>query len=162
MTKFLMIAGAAAVGALIPYQGTVNSQLGRTIGQPFVATLISFSGGTLAVLLIVLAINMGLPKWTPKSPTPWYLFTGGLPGVVFVTTTLMLMPRIGVAATVGSMLVGQLIGSLLFDHFGVLGTQVRPVNARRLLGVLLLAGGMLMIVTDRGPSPTMPTASRER
>ena len=156
MGKLLLILAAAAVGTLIPYQGTVNSRLGQALGQPFLAALVSFTGGTLTVLLVNLVVYGGLPRWEPKGPTPWYLFTGGLPGVVFVTTTLVLMPRIGVAATVGSMLMGQLVGSLLFDHFGLLGMAVRPLNAKRLLGATLLAGGVLLIVGDRAAPP--PTA----
>ena len=148
--KYLIVLFAALVGALIPFQGAVNSQLGKTLGQPFVATLVSFLGGTLTVLAIVLVINGGTPKWTPDGPTPWYLFVGGLPGVVFVTTTLILIPRLGYAATVGPMLVGQVLATLVFDHFGWLGSDQRPMNATRLIGAALLISGLLLIVRDRG------------
>ena len=154
MFKTLLMLGAVAAGSLIPYQGTVNSQLGKTLDQPFLAALVSFTGGMLTLAIIVLVLNLGLPAWTPKKPVPWYLFTGGLPGVVFVTTTLVLMPRIGVVATVGLMLVGQLIGSIVFDHFGVLGTEVRPANVRKMVGVALLGVGAFIIIQDRGTAQT--------
>ena len=153
--KYLIILFAACVGALIPLQGGVNSQLGKTLGQPFVATLVSFGGGFLTVLLIVLAINGGPPKWTPSGPTPWYFFIGGLPGVVFVTTTLVLMPRLGYAATVGPMLVGQVLATLVFDHFGWLGVAQRSFNLTRAAGAALLIAGLVLIVRDRAKA-TVP------
>ena len=167
--KFLaLIVAAACIGALIPFQGGVNSKLGASLGQPFLATLISFTGGTLTVLLIVLITSGGLPKWTPSTPTPWYWFIGGLPGVVFVTTTLVLIPRIGFANTVGPMLVGQLICTLVLDHFGILVREQRHINPQRVIGAVLLISGLMLIVRDRDPAraaahslsePPAPTVS---
>ncbi|QDV05398.1 hypothetical protein Poly30_08950 [Planctomycetes bacterium Poly30] len=144
--KLLLLLLAVLVGALVPLQGTINSRMGMVTGQPLLATLISFTGGFLAILVIVLGASGGLPKWEPVGPTPLYLFLGGLPGVVFVLTALMLIPRIGVAAAVCGFVVGQLSSSLLFDHFGWLGAPLREVTAQRLIGLALLAAGTFLVV----------------
>ncbi|MEZ6014620.1 MAG: DMT family transporter [Planctomycetota bacterium] len=144
--KLLLLLAAMLVGALVPLQGTINSRMGMVTGQPLLAALISFTGGFLAIALIVLGVSGGLPKWQPTGPTPLYLFLGGLPGVVFVLTALVLIPRIGVAAAVCGFVVGQLSSSLLFDHFGWLGAPLREVTAARLIGLALLVTGTFLVV----------------
>lgn len=156
--KLLLLLLAVLVGALVPLQGTINSRMGTVTGQPLLATLISFTGGFLAITLIVLSVSGGLPKWQPSGPTPFYLFLGGLPGVVFVLTALMLIPKIGVAAAVCGFVVGQLSSSLLFDHFGWLGAPLREVSATRLLGLaLLVAGTFLVVRSQSGTAQAQPS-----
>ncbi|MFT5732957.1 MAG: transporter family-2 protein [Planctomycetota bacterium] len=157
--KVLLLVLAVLVGALVPLQGTINSRMGLVTGQPLLATLISFTGGFLAISLIVIGVSGGLPKWEPSGPTPLYLFLGGLPGVVFVLTALMLIPRIGVAAAVCGFVVGQLSSSLLFDHFGWLGAPLREVTMPRLVGVALLAAGTILVVRGEAKSPQPDAAS---
>ena len=144
--KYLLLLIAIIVGTLIPIQGTINSRLGQATGQPLLATAISFAGGLIAILLIAILVAGGLPKWAPSAPTPFYLFLGGLPGVAFVLTTLILIPHIGVAAALSGLIVGQLASSLLFDHFGWLGAPIREVSSMRLIGVSLLIIGALLVV----------------
>ena len=148
--KYLLLLIAIIVGTLIPIQGTINSRLGLATGQPLLATAISFAGGLIAISLVVVAVSGGIPKWEPTAPTPFYLVLGGLPGVAFVLTTLILIPHIGVAAALSGLIVGQLASSLLFDHFGWLGAPIREVSLTRLAGVSLLIVGALLVV--RGDS----------
>jgi bacterial/archaeal transporter family-2 protein len=54
-------------------------------------------------------------------------------------------PKIGALALVGILLAGQLIASVLIDHYGWMGFPIQKMNAVRLVGVLLLVGGFLLI-----------------
>jgi transporter family-2 protein len=56
------------------------------------------------------------------------------------------MPRIGATAGVTLLIAGQLVISLIFDHFGLLDTPVRPIDLGRLAGLLFLAIGVWLIV----------------
>jgi bacterial/archaeal transporter family-2 protein len=50
-------------------------------------------------------------------------------------------PRIGVAATIGVVIAGNLVSAAVIDRYGLLGQEVIPIDRWRLLGLLLLAAG---------------------
>lgn len=134
---------AALVACVIPVQAIVNGRLGVVVDNRILAALISFVGGTVALALILLA-TQGVPDLSGKQ-IPWYLCTGGLLGAVFVTAVLTLVPHLGTARIIAATVVGQLIMSLIIDHFGVLGVPKAPINPVKIVGALLLIGGMLLI-----------------
>lgn len=70
---------------------------------------------------------------------------GGLIGVAVVLGSIIAGPKIGALALVGILLSGQLIASVLIDHFGWLGFPLQKMNIVRLLGILLLVGGFILI-----------------
>lgn len=137
---------AICIGALLPLQALINARLGQlTLGALF-ASLASFLVGSTALLALWLA-------WRPPAPegavglaqTPWWAWTGGLIGAAFVMAATVLVPRLGAAALICLVVFGQLAGSLLLDHFGVLQAR-QPVDTLRLAGVALVGVGMLLVV----------------
>lgn len=139
---FLIV--ALCVGALLPLQALINARLGQLTLGPLFASLASFAVGTTALLALWLA-------WRPGNGgsgfpmAPWWAWTGGLIGAAFVVAATVLVPRLGAAALICLVVFGQLAGSLLLDHFGVLHAR-QPVDALKLLGVALVATGMLLVV----------------
>ena len=77
--------------------------------------------------------------------TPAFYFSGGVYGVIFVTAILMLAPRIGIANTLVATIIGQLIVSVILDHFGLFGLMRHPVNGFRLLGCAGLMVSLYLI-----------------
>ena len=75
----------------------------------------------------------------------WVSWTGGIFGAIYIAVSILLLPRLGAATVVTLIVVGQLIGSLVFDHFGVLDVPVHPVNLARLIGVAFLILGAVLI-----------------
>jgi transporter family-2 protein len=57
----------------------------------------------------------------------------------------LLIPRLGAAMVIALIVAGQMLGSLAFDHFGLLGVPVHPANVPRLMGAALLVGGVILI-----------------
>lgn len=145
MLKYLLMGVAVIVGTGLPLQGAINAQMGKTLQNPLLATFVSFSGGLLAIGLILAFTTPGIPAWNAGRETPWYLYCGGLPGVVFVTTTLLLFPRIGATNALAGFLVGQFLASLAFDHFGWMNVPTRPITTIRIVGVAFLVFGMLLV-----------------
>ena len=88
------------------------------------------TGGLLALAL------RGLPAW--------YAVTG-LTAVPYLLAASYLAPKIGVGLFLGALIAGQLGGGVLLDHFGVLGTATRPIDAVRLLGVVALLTGVVLV-----------------
>jgi transporter family-2 protein len=75
----------------------------------------------------------------------WVSWTGGIFGAIYIAVSILLLPRLGAATVVTLIVVGQLIGSLVFDHFGVLDVPVHPVNLARLIGAAFLILGAVLI-----------------
>ena len=81
---------------------------------------------------------------TLKAITPLQ-WTGGVLGGIYVAFSLYALPRLGVALVVGFVVVGQMIASLVFDHFGVFGVPQHPISLVRAVGAIALVGGVLLI-----------------
>jgi Uncharacterized protein conserved in bacteria len=131
---------AASAGILIPVQAAVNSKMRAYVGQPLYATLINFGVGMVflaVVLTLIPAANEG-GSWRRSADAPWWAWTGGVLGLVFVTATVVVVRYTGQASFSVAMLTGQTIGALALDHFGWLGTETREINPSRLLAVGLL------------------------
>jgi len=136
-----------AAGGLLGAQPSINGQLGRSLEHPLQASLISFASGT-AIILVVLLFLGSLPPvfLTPARELPWWIWCGGAIGVVMVTTSLILVPRVGSLPWFAAVMTGQTLAALCIDHFGLLGNPKTPTSPFRLLGVGLLVAGVIMIV----------------
>jgi len=132
-------------GALMPLQAGVNAQLARWVGHPVSASLVSFAVGTLALLAYGAALRPGLPAPTTLAAAPWWVWVGGLLGAVFVTAAAAFAPRLGAATFISITIAGQVLVSILLDHFGAVGFSARPLTPLRLLGALLLVAGVLLV-----------------
>ena len=97
----------------------------------------------MAALLVILREPLaGLASATRAPLIAW---TGGLFGAIFITTSVVMIPRLGVATVMTLIVVGQLLGSLVFDHFGLLGTPQHQITFVRLLGAACLIAGAAMV-----------------
>lgn len=147
MLPFLALGVAA--GALIPVQTAVNSRLARHLGAVLAASLVSFAVGTAALALLVVATGTAVPWAATAAAQPWWVWTGGVCGLVFLTLNIVLMPRIGASATVVLPLVGQVLGGLVIDLTGAFGTTQRSLNAARVIGILLVVVGAVAVNWQR-------------
>lgn len=139
------ILAAVIAGALLPLQALINAQLGqRTTGALF-ASFASFLVGTLALGVALLAMRSSLPTPQQAGGLPAWSWLGGVIGALFVVSATVLVPRLGAAALICLAVFGQLAGSLLLDHYGVLHAP-KPVDAMRIAGAALVAVGALMVV----------------
>lgn len=137
---------AFAAGVVLIVQVGVNTTLRSALGEPVVAALISFLVGSVALVGFLLLSRTSWPARAQWVEIPWWAWFGGILGAFYVVSTIIVGPRLGAAALLALIVLGQLVTSLLVDHFGWLGFPQHPVTALRLLGALLLFGGMLLIV----------------
>ena len=136
---------AVAIGALLPLQALINARLGQLTTGALAASFISFLIGTLVLGACLAATRAALPGWQTITSQPLWLWLGGVIGALFVLSATVLVPRLGAGAMICLVIFGQLAGSLLLDHFGVLGSA-RPVDLTRLIGALLVLAGALLVV----------------
>jgi bacterial/archaeal transporter family-2 protein len=140
----LLVIGA---GISLAFQQVLNANLRVQLQSPWWAGLISYLVGMMAMLTVV-AIMPGPPLSVSTirgSSGAWLAWTGGLFGAMFVVTAILMVPRLGAAAVLALIVVGQMVGSLAFDHFGVLGVPIHPVSVIRLAGAACLILGVLLI-----------------
>ncbi|WP_330206399.1 DMT family transporter [Pseudomonas sp. AM14(2022)] len=140
---FLLL--AAFAGAVVPFQSAINSNLARGLGHPLWATLASLLVSALVLLPVILALRLPLPSLGFISKAPLWMWAGGAFGVCFVALAVMLLPKLGASGFVALALAGQVIASMLLDHFGLFGLVEKQLTASRVLGALLLIGGVVLI-----------------
>ena len=144
-TFFLLMALLAGIS--VPTQAGINAQLGLWTRSPVLASTISFAVGTLTLVIYSLATRIPLPLLASAANHPWWIWFGGMLGAFFVTATIILVPKLGATAMVALILAGQMLASLLLDHFGLLGYPLHPISLGRIAGVLMLCGGVWLIKT---------------
>lgn len=136
---------ALAGGMALAVQAGLNGGLGRVLGHPLWATLTSLAVSVATVVPVILILRLKLPEPDVAARAPWWLWTGGVLGAFYVTAALATAPRLGVTTAVAAVISGQLIMSLVIDHFGLLGLDRQPVDLSRMAGVALLLAGLFLI-----------------
>lgn len=131
-------------GAMVALQAPTNSMLARAGGSPILAALISFTVGTIA-LLIVWVMSGNRPGTAAFAGLPWYAWIGGLYGAVFVAVAAYAAPKIGLATLITVGIAGQIAMALWMDHIGALGLPREPVNFGRFAGALLVLVGVVLV-----------------
>ncbi len=139
---YLMAFGA---GISFVVQQTVNSNLRLEIGSPWWAGFVSYLGGTIAMLLMAVLLLEPLPSTQMISRSHWLSWSGGLFGAIHIAISILLLPRFGAATVIALIVAGQMIGSLAFDQFGLLGLPVHPLNTFRIAGAALLVAGAILV-----------------
>lgn len=144
--NYIYIAVAIFAGAIFALQPALNENVARNLSSPIQAALISFSVGTIFLLIINFSLGLTFPSITKLQTIPWWLWlSGGAIGVVVVTAAIIIQPKIGAGAWVAWYVFGQLSMSVLMDDNGWLGLEIHPINLMRSIGVFLLVIGAILI-----------------
>ena len=123
------------------------------------ATLASLLVSILVLLPIMLAMRVPLPSVAFISKAPLWMWAGGAFGVCFISLALVLLPKLGASGFMALALAGQVVASLVLDHFGWFGLAQRQVSLPRVLGVVMLIGGVVLIQLSAAPSKALAAAS---
>ena len=131
-------------GGLVALQAPTNAMLAKAGGSAILAALISFSVGTVA-LLVAWAASGNRPGAAPFAGLPWYAWIGGLYGAVFVAVAAFAAPRIGVASLITIGIAGQVAMALWLDHIGAMGLTRDPVSLGKVMGAVLVLAGVILV-----------------
>jgi bacterial/archaeal transporter family-2 protein len=143
--NYILTSLAFFVGVLLPVQVGVNAELARYINSPVLAALVSFLVGGMCLIVGAVVFKSPLPTLNQVTSLPTWLWGGGMIGAAVVLGSIIAGPKIGALALVSLLLAGQLVASIVIDHYGWLGFPIQKMNIQRLLGVLLLVGGFLLV-----------------
>jgi bacterial/archaeal transporter family-2 protein len=140
----LFVALALMTGLAIAVQTGVNTQLRTSIGSALAATFISFLVGTALLAAAVVGSRTELPL-ARLARMSWWMWMGGVLGVFIVSTNIVVAPRLGAALLLSLAIAGQLSAALVLDHYGAFGFPVHPISVGRVMGALLLVGGVILV-----------------
>ena len=139
-------------GSVLTMQVGINGKLLLSIGNPVLASFISFMVGTIGLgVVYALAVFFEIqkvPSLQSLSLISWWMWLGGLLGAFYIFTVIFVAPKIGFANMFSLVVAGQIILAILFDHFGVLGNQIHSLTALKAIGVALLISGVYLIQTN--------------
>lgn len=136
---------ALAAGAMMPTQAATNNRMAVTVGSPIFAAFLSFLVGTILLLAVTLFSGLGSASYAAVTQAPPVAWLGGLLGACFVTAAVLLVPKLGVAMTFSLFVAGQLLMSLVIDHYGLLGVEVKEISLPRIAGIVLITAGVVLI-----------------
>ncbi|MEM0907278.1 MAG: DMT family transporter [Pseudomonadota bacterium] len=142
MKPYLYIALGLVAGIVVPIMAALNANLGGRMGSPFQAAAVLSAVAFLACLTAYLlsgALSGGI-KW----PGATAGYTAGFFFAVYIASITWLAPRIGVGNAVFLVLLGQLVSSATIDHFGLFGAPKVEITARRILGIAVMAVGVML------------------
>ena len=141
MALKILVAFSGGVAAAL--QATLASFMGQRVGL-MASVFIIHLGGTLFAAALLLGQGGGnIAQWRML---PWYVLGAGTLGVGILSSVNYAIPRLGVGTTITLFVAAQLMVGALVDHFGLLGTAVRPFDVTRTFGaVTLLVGTWLML-----------------
>ena len=139
----LVILVALAGGVAVALQSPLASMLSQRLGVLESIFIIHIGGALLTLVPLVLIGGGRLGQWRSA---PWYALCAGVFGVVVIAAVSYTIPRVGVAASVITIVAGQLAVSTFLDQYGLLGTEVRPVEPSRIVGLAVVMLGVWLTV----------------
>lgn len=143
--NYLFFLIALLAGAMMPTQAVTNNKMAAFVDSPILAAFISFFVGTVALFVYLVLAGTPLSNIASAKDAPAIAWVGGFLGAFFVAATVSLVPRLGVAMTFSLIIAGQMLVTLVIDHFGLLGVPVKEVSIARIGGILLITAGVILI-----------------
>jgi transporter family-2 protein len=147
-TKILLGAfGALATGLAIGVQSTITSRAGSMIGDIRTGLLTNFLGGIIAGGLVGLVIvREGSQSWNIPRSALGLVAISGLLGIFIITGISFSLQRAGVAAGLATVILGQMVVSIIVDSFGIGGAESIPLTAQRVSGIFVLGLAVYLLL----------------
>ena len=132
------------IGVILSLHLSMNAQVGVILKNSRMANAIFWTIGAITAIII------GLSGWdgavfAQLKNVPAWLFIAGAMGAALVFGIAWTIPQIGAGAAFVLMIAGQVIAGMISSHFGLLGSPVERISLIKILGVLLLIGGVGII-----------------
>lgn len=145
MHAIVPLALAVLAGGSIVIQQALNSNLRNALSSAAWSGFMSYFVGVFCMALLALALRDPIPSAAVAARIPWWAWSGGVFGAIFIGLGIYLVPQIGAATFFALLVTGQMLTSVAFDHFGLLGLVQRSVDLPRVIGVGLLIAGVVLI-----------------
>jgi len=137
---------ALVAGAAIAIQATMNAQLGVLLKNSMMGTTIAFLFSFIFTISAMLLSARNYPNLAEVKLVPLYLwFTGGALSAFGVGMFYYLIPKMGVGPMMSFALSGQILIAIIASHLDWFNLPIKPINTFKIIGAILLIGGVLLI-----------------
>jgi bacterial/archaeal transporter family-2 protein len=141
LSMFAVIVGVIG-GAIVGVQRALNGQINEHSQQSFTTSLVNFTTGTAFLLvLIIVGLIMDGNELSALPSGPWWIYTGGIIGVIYIAFTSTIVQHLGVLTFTLFSVGGQLIASLVIDLFSP--TDGVSVSAYLVTGIVMTYAGVV-------------------
>lgn len=128
-------------GTILAIMISLNGQVSNTLGNYVSSVIIHFVG----LIGIIFVLIFTKSKFKNLKKVPYYLFTGGLIGILTVLFTNISFSKLAISLTVSLSLLGQLITSLLVDHFGLFNMPKIEFDKKKITGLSIIVIGLAIM-----------------
>ena len=143
MTSIIIIIAVGLIGGIaIGLQSPMSSLIAQRLGI-FESVFIVHLGGALIAVIPLLIYGSKLNQWRS---VPWYALGAGFFGLIVITALSYMIPRIGVAGAITTLIAGQLLMGTILDHYGLLGAAIKPLDISRVIGLSVVLFGVWLTV----------------
>jgi transporter family-2 protein len=132
-------------GLLISVHGIVNSMGSKTIGLPAMLAMYSIVQAIPPLLFILFRQQGNGIGQVIAHGLKWYLLSGII-GMIIVTALTFSITQIGSLTAFVIVVLGQVIGAAIADHFGLFGVPIKPVNTLRIVSILIIMIGVGLLI----------------
>ena len=139
--------GALATGVAIGIQATLTSRAGGIIGNIRTGLLTYFLGGAVAgVVILILFLQQGSSNWKIPTTAIVMVVVSGMLGILIITGISFSLQRAGVAAGLATIILGQLIVSIIVDSRGIGNVEPIPLTIQRVGGLFVMAVAVYLLM----------------
>jgi transporter family-2 protein len=131
------------LGVVLAVHLAMNGKVGSVLSNPRVGNAVFWCIGAVTALIIGLTGYQDGALGPLKQVNPWLLTAGGL-GACLVFAIAWLIPQVGAGPVMITLLAGQILGGMLMSHFGWLGSPEQPITPMKVIGVLVMVGGVAL------------------
>lgn len=153
----LPMAMAFVAGAVLPFQATSNAAVGKALGHPLWAALTSLVVSAIVVIAALLILKVQAPSISRALDGSWWIWIGGILGAIYVGSAAVVTPKIGAGGFIILVVAGQVLIALLMDHFGLMGLTSKPITYMKIIGAVMILGGVLLV---QSPSASTPVQNK--
>lgn len=133
---------AVISGLLMSVQGVFNTQVTKTTGMWVANAFVQFTA--FLICIAIWAISDRTSFGTLLKVEPRYMLIGGILGAGITYTVIKAMDMMGPAKAVMMIVTAQILAAYLIELFGLFGVEKQPFSWRKVIGILLAAGGIIL------------------
>ena len=133
---------ALLAGTALSFEGAIYGELGKSIGQ-LETSFYNFFMGSIIMGLLWLFFGKGKLSYVVEAPK-WSLL-GGILGVVYLTSIVISVPFVGIGITMVAVIIGQLVMSMVIEHYGWLGSQKSRINKEKIFAVISMIIALVLV-----------------
>ncbi|MEE7451266.1 hypothetical protein MRF4_27740 [Methylobacterium radiotolerans] len=146
MSKWYLYGLALLAGVANAIEPGQNATLAKVTGQPMLAGLFCF-GLAIACFLVAMIVARLRGRAPAEAAThvPWWAWPGGILGAAVVLAQLYISEKVGAAPFLGCVITAGVVGSIILDHYGLVGFERHRAGRWRILGGALMIAGVALV-----------------